>query len=112
MNAITKDILTVENEEYKNAESVGELIIKVHRNRNCDKVTIVLDNAKYQTCKAIAEFAKELNIDLLFLPPYFPNLNIIKRLGSSSRNMHQALNIMPNLKILSKQLLRRLSQMT
>ena len=80
LNAITKDVLTVENEDYINAESVGELLLKIHQHRNCDKVTIVLDNARYQTCKAVADVAKELNINLLFLPPYSPNLNIIERL--------------------------------
>lgn len=41
---------------------------------------IVLDNARYQDCKFVEEAAKELNITLLFLPSYSPNLNIIERL--------------------------------
>lgn len=39
-----------------------------------------MDNAKYQRCKAVQEVADTLNITLLFLPPYSPNLNIIERL--------------------------------
>jgi transposase len=37
-------------------------------------VTIVLDNAKCQRCKAVTEKASELQIELLFLPTYSPNL--------------------------------------
>jgi transposase len=43
-------------------------------------ITIVLDNAAYQRCKAVQEKATELNIELLFLPSYSPNLNLIERL--------------------------------
>ena len=41
---------------------------------------IVLDNARYQHCTFVEEAAKSLNITLLFLPSYSPNLNIIERL--------------------------------
>lgn len=50
-------------------ERYGELPIK-----------IVLDNARYQHCLLVEEYAKQLNIVLLFLPSYSPNLNIIERL--------------------------------
>lgn len=43
-------------------------------------VTVVLDNAKYQRCLVVTALAKELGIELLFLPPYSPNLNLIERL--------------------------------
>jgi len=39
-----------------------------------------MDNAKYQVCKAVTERAIELNIELMFLPSYSPNLNLIERL--------------------------------
>jgi transposase len=38
-----------------------------------------LDNAKYQRCSAVSEAAKRLNIELIFLPTYSPNLNLIER---------------------------------
>lgn len=43
-------------------------------------ITIVLDNARYQRCKLVIEKATELKIELLFLPPSSPNLNLIERL--------------------------------
>lgn len=39
-----------------------------------------MDNARYQKCKLVFEKAEALNIELLYLPPYSPNLNIIERL--------------------------------
>ena len=43
-------------------------------------ISIFLDNAKYQVCKAVTERAATLNIELMFLPSYSPNLNLIERL--------------------------------
>ena len=40
----------------------------------------MLDNARYQRCQLVLERAKQLGIELLFLPPYSPNLNLIERL--------------------------------
>ena len=80
LNAITKEVITVENEGYINSESVGELLIKIAHRRINDKTTLILDNAKYQACDAVKNIAKGLGIDLLFLPPYSPNLNLIERL--------------------------------
>ena len=41
---------------------------------------LVLDNARYQRCRIVEELAVQLDIELLFLPPYSPNLNLIERL--------------------------------
>jgi transposase len=39
-----------------------------------------MDNARYQRCKAVMEYAQEQAVKLLFLPSYSPNLNLIERL--------------------------------
>lgn len=41
--------------------------------------TIVLDNALYHHATIVTEFAFLMGIDLLFLPPYSPELNPIER---------------------------------
>ena len=43
-------------------------------------VTLVLDNARYQKCKLVWWLANSLNIEMLYLPSYSPNLNLIERL--------------------------------
>jgi len=44
------------------------------------QISIVLDNAKYQKCTLVTDKAAELGIQLIFLPTYSPNLNLIERL--------------------------------
>ena len=39
-----------------------------------------MDNARYQRCRLVRDLAVALGIELLFLPPYSPNLNLIERL--------------------------------
>jgi len=43
-------------------------------------ITLVLDNAGYNKAEEVTEYAAKNSINLLFLPPYSPNLNLIERL--------------------------------
>lgn len=43
-------------------------------------VTLVLDNARYQRNALVMGLAQKPGIELLFLPSYSPNLNLIERL--------------------------------
>ena len=80
IDAVSHNLITVCNKGYINAQSVCDLLRKIYEQNLELPVTIVLDNAKYQHCNLVMSFAKELNIELLFLPSYSPNLNIIERL--------------------------------
>ena len=80
IDAITHQLITVTNDSYINAQSVCTLLRKLAEENLTIPITIVLDNAKYQKCKLVTELAIQLNITLLYLPPYSPNLNIIERL--------------------------------
>jgi len=82
INAITHDLITVCNTSYINALSVVELLEKIHEKHKTDTlpISIFLDNAKYQHCNIVKTKAIELGIELMFLPSYSPNLNIIERL--------------------------------
>ncbi len=80
MNAVTYDTTQVMNDTYLNADSVCEGLEKL-RKKYPDKILyIILDNAAYQRCNKVAEKARQLKINLVFLPPYSPNLNLIERL--------------------------------
>ena len=78
LNATTKKIISIKNETYITSIQVCELLKKIHLQAKLP-ITIVLDNAKYQRCKLVQGLAAELNIELLFLPAYSPNLNLIER---------------------------------
>jgi transposase len=80
LNAITHELVMVTNDAYINAESVCELLRKVAALGLKIPVTLILDNARYQKCLVVAELAALLEIELLYLPSYSPNLNLIERL--------------------------------
>jgi transposase len=80
LNAITHQLITVTNETYITAESVCELLQKIAVLGIQVPITIILDNTRYQRCAKVMETAAALQIELLFLPPYSPNLNLIERL--------------------------------
>jgi transposase len=42
-------------------------------------MTVILDNARYQRCTLVHAVAQELDMELLYLPTYSPNLNLIER---------------------------------
>jgi transposase len=42
-------------------------------------ITVICDNARYYRSKAVREYLETLRIELFFLPPYSPNLNLIER---------------------------------
>lgn len=48
-------------------------------------ITLILDNARYQKCERVTALAASLQIELLYLPAYspnlpnLPNLNLIER---------------------------------
>ena len=80
VNALTHELLYIHNTEKINAQVIMEFLQKLRNQYASLPISVVLDNARYQHCKAVKELAKGLEIDLLFLPPYSPNLNLIERL--------------------------------
>lgn len=80
LNAITKELLTITNDSYITSTQVCELLAKIAECHCGIPITLVLDNARYQRCKMVMGLAQQLGIELLFLPPYSPNLNLIERL--------------------------------
>jgi transposase len=80
LDAITHELITVSNDTYINAQSFCQLLWIISE-RYCNvPITLVLDNARYQKCALVFALAEILNIELLYLPGYSPNLNLIERL--------------------------------
>jgi transposase len=80
INATTHELVSVTNDSYINSVSVGQLLEKIAALDIKTPITLVMDNARYQRCNYVLEIASRLNIEILFLPPYSPNLNLIERL--------------------------------
>lgn len=79
LNAVTKKLVTVTNDTYITSTQVCEMLKKLAKNATLP-ITLVLDNARYQRCQMVMQLAQELGMELLSLPPYSPNLNLIERL--------------------------------
>ena len=80
LDAITHRVIRVSNHAYLNAESVCALLREVAAAGLKRPITLVLDNARYQKCQVVQALAASLRIELLYLPSYSPNLNLIERL--------------------------------
>lgn len=79
---ITLEAITVTNDSYINQDVFCAFLEKIDQAYAHSKlpITVVLDNARYQKCQSVTDKAKELGIELLYLPAYSPNLNLIERL--------------------------------
>ena len=71
----------IQETEMINAQSTISVFTEIMRKQPMGKIYIILDNARYYRCGLVQSFVKRnKRIQLVFLPPYSPNLNIIERL--------------------------------
>jgi transposase len=79
LHAVSHRLIRVTNHSYINAEAVCDLLRAVAAAGVGRPITLVLDNARYQKCALVQQLAQTLGIQLLYLPSYSPNLNLIER---------------------------------
>jgi transposase len=79
-NAVTRTLTAVTNTKVVNTETMCELLRKLAGQGLTGPITVVLDNARYQRNAVVQALAASLGIELLYLPSYSPNLNLIERL--------------------------------
>jgi len=73
--------IVYEQADKVDADSIAGFLCALRRlNAGKYKIHVIWDNAGYHRDKGIQEFAKNLGIELHYLPPYSPNLNPIERL--------------------------------
>lgn len=81
INLVDLEIVPFLTEENCDKETIKAYLGEVKRvYKKADKITIFLDNARYQRNFEVQEYAEELGIKLHFMPPYSPNLCLIERL--------------------------------
>ncbi len=78
-------IITTLTEEKCNKEKVVDFLAKIKAQYPDKDIVIILDNAKYNHANYTTKFAEWYGIELFFLPPYSPNLNLIERLWKFSK---------------------------
>ena len=79
-NAVTRPLVTVTNTTVVNTETMGELLGRIAAEPLAGRVTVVLDNAKYQRHATVQKLAVAVGIGLRLLPSDSPNRNLIERL--------------------------------
>ncbi len=63
LNAVTREVLKITNDRYINSESVCQLLLKIADTVGHGYITLVLDNARYQKCKLVKDYAEILGIE-------------------------------------------------
>lgn len=74
------NVITTDNSKV-NGDSIIEFLKKLEiENGEKEKIYLICDNAGYNKSKKVKEYLTTSKIELIFLPPYSPNLNPIERL--------------------------------
>lgn len=73
--------VVIREDESINAQSTLKLFEALEeKNPEAETIYCILDNARYYRAKIVKEYLRTSRIELVFLPPYSPNLNLIERL--------------------------------
>jgi transposase len=79
LHAVSKEVLTLTNETCINAQSVCQFLLQIVQHYGSMPIIVVLDNARYQKCALVQDCAAEFGTELLYLPSYSPQMNLIER---------------------------------
>ncbi len=75
------EYIDVRGSDNVNAQTLQALIDAIRaRHPAAGRIILILDNARYNHAKLVREYIENSNTELLFLPSYSPNLNLIERL--------------------------------
>lgn len=81
MNAETYEVIPLISESNVNTESTIHLLEYLEQLYPlAATIYVILDNAKYHYSKAVKEWVENSRVQLVFLPSYSPELNLIERL--------------------------------
>jgi len=80
LNMKDLSVITTLTEQKCNKERIVEFLSKVRNIYLGKRIFVVLDNAMYNHAYYTKKFAEWYDIELFFLPPYAPNINLIERL--------------------------------
>ncbi len=79
-----------DNIEFPNrtkSDDFCEFLMTVRNNNPLNRICLVLDNFPTHKAKSVKKKACELNIELIYLPPYSPDLNPIEYLWKSIKRL-------------------------
>lgn len=74
---------TIDFKEHSRKEDITEFLKLIRAINPYGRIMIILDNFRSHHSKLATKTAKKLKIDLVFLPPYSPDLNPIEFIWKS-----------------------------
>lgn len=67
--------------EKINAAATIQMFAKIEKKHpELTRIIVFMDNARYNYCREVWEYLRTSRIQIVYLPPYSPNLNLIERL--------------------------------
>jgi transposase len=79
VDAVTHELVRETNDGAVDQVTAGRLLRRVRERYPTGPITVVWDNARYQHAALVRSVAAFYQIELLYLPPYSPNLDLIER---------------------------------
>ena len=80
INAETHEVTVIESDTVNKDSTIQLLEILEKKYAYASMLYVILDNARYHYSKEVSAWIEGRNIELVFLPAYSPNLNLIERL--------------------------------
>ena len=77
----------IDFKEHSRKEDVCEFLKEIRSKNTTKNIIIVLDNFRSHRAIATADFAEEIGIKLVYLPPYSPDLNPIEFIWKSIKKV-------------------------
>jgi len=78
---LDQEYIDIRGTDNVNGGTLQQLIDKIQaRHPEAERIILILDNARYNHAKLVQQHIKDTTVELLFLPSYSPNLNLIERL--------------------------------
>ena len=79
LDAVDRSLICETTDGTVDQVAVGRLLLKIRAAHPEGPISVVWDNARYQHTAIVRSVAAYARIDLVYLPPYSPNLNLIER---------------------------------
>jgi len=80
INAETHEVTLIESDTVDAYSTLNLLSAIENKYPSASAIKVILDNAKYHYSKIVKDYVDQSRVDLVFLPRYSPNLNLIERL--------------------------------
>jgi transposase len=78
---LDQEYLDIRGTDNVNGQTLQKLIDKIRaRHPEAQRIILILDNARYNHAKIVRAHIEQTHVELMHLPSYSPNLNLIERL--------------------------------